>query len=265
MPLSAAEIESSDLIQNRLDEHFGAASYDLSIGTILTAPESGATAGTSASQVVEITEAFSLAPQGMVRVISQEVVKLPQDILGYALVKNRLSNRGVLAINIGLIDPCYEGPLSSTLINFGSMPFVLEPGTAFLRLTFHRVQPNDRAEPLKLTHKSYLARTKKEVLATASQKFLNLNQLADDVERRFHGSFKKYLFRRIPMAGIVLAAITILIPLWAYLWTSYTEFYERKVDQIISSPNPPSTTNATGETVEREPSTKTADRPSPED
>ena len=55
-------------------------------------------------------------------------MKLPHEITGHALLKNELYRKGVLAINIGVIDPGFEGPLSSILINFGREDFVVKRG-----------------------------------------------------------------------------------------------------------------------------------------
>ena len=43
-----------------------------------------------------------------------------------------------MANNIGVIDPGYEGPLSSVLVNYGKNAFRLNENDIFLRLTFSK-------------------------------------------------------------------------------------------------------------------------------
>ena len=80
---------------------------------------------------------FDLEPSGIAAVVSKETVKLPGDVCAYASVKTGLCREGVLAINIGIIDPGWEGPISSFLLNFGKDLYRLKNGEEFLRLTFH--------------------------------------------------------------------------------------------------------------------------------
>ena len=83
----------------------------------------------------------------MVEVISIETIKVPQNVAGYASVKTGLSRQGLLALNTGILDPGYEGPLSATVVNFGKSDSLLNHGDTFLRLTFHEY---DRLQTSKL-------------------------------------------------------------------------------------------------------------------
>src|SRR5579864_1733127 len=111
--LSGEEIGSLGLVENSTTDLFRASTYDLSVGDIIAAgPVSG-------------NKEYVLPPGGTVRVISKETLKLPDFITGHALLKNELCRKGILALNIGVIDPGFEGPISSTLINFGRSNFVV--------------------------------------------------------------------------------------------------------------------------------------------
>jgi hypothetical protein len=68
----------------------------------------------------------------MVRVVSRESLRLPDTITGHVLLKNELCTKGVLAINIGVVDPGFNGPISSTLINFGRETCSVEKGTHYV-------------------------------------------------------------------------------------------------------------------------------------
>ena len=117
MPLSRTEIVGAGIIENKREDGFNVASYDLHARYLLKAPAKVSELPEFLHGKHEIpTEGIVLESQGMVRVISDEYLRMPKNVVGYALTKNGLSNVCVLAINIGIIDPGYCGPVSSTLI-----------------------------------------------------------------------------------------------------------------------------------------------------
>ena len=240
MPIVAEQMAAKGLIENGIQSGFRAASYDLHVGTILEAPkEDKRFRGNTVEAISVSAKGFSLPPQGMVMVISRERVKLPKDIVGYALTKNGLSNQGILAINIGIIDPGYEGPISSTLINFGKRPFRVIPETSFLRLTFHEIDKSSKVERPYITQ---IRRTsKRRGRMSSGPRFLNLGDLAQEAGQEAFGSFKKWLLLSLPVAALALALITLCIPLWAQIWTSWNMYlgagpraYENRLEAIES-------------------------------
>src|SRR2546422_11284356 len=122
MLLNGDEIRSRGLVANSDSKMFKAASYTPRIGKILT------------PNGEELTT-YVLPPLGTVEVVSIEEFRLTGDVAGYATVKTSLCNNGILAINIGLLDPLWKGPISSTLINFGKQAYLLQAEAEFLRLT----------------------------------------------------------------------------------------------------------------------------------
>jgi len=171
MLLSGREIVRRNIVDDVGPKSRRAASYDLRVGTILAR---------GSLEVMRATE-YELPPQGMVEVISLEKLTLPPNVLGYATVKTRLSDRCVLALGIGLIDPGYDSYISSTLVNFGTQPLRLERGDVFLRVTFHEYEPV--AEDIEETHtefQDYLQDKREKVLTRFSRTFLNLDQTTND-------------------------------------------------------------------------------------
>jgi len=102
------------------------ASYDLTIGSILIEGESHAGA--------------SVKPQQTFIIVSKERVKVPAGFVAYAMPKTRLCNTGILALNTGVVDPGYDGPLSTIAINFSESHKPLCAGTPFLRLVFNSLE-----------------------------------------------------------------------------------------------------------------------------
>jgi len=178
MLMSRDEIKAAGLIQNSVPQRYQAASYNIGVGRIILPGGKEA-------------EAYQIPPLGMVKAVSVERVKLPKDILSYATVKTGLSSEGILAINIGLVDPEYEGLISSILINFSKNDYHLERGDEFLRLTFHKYTAP--ADPLptpshKTTDENYITGTKKSFVEKFSATFLNIEENTREFLRKELGS-----------------------------------------------------------------------------
>lgn len=212
--LSGEEIKSEGLIVDATDAMFRASTYDLTIGDVIpggketTAPPSNGE--------------YRLAAGGMIKVVARESLKLPDSITGHALPRNTLCTRGVLAINIGIVDPGFEGPISSTLINFGAADFILKPGPPFLRVSFHRCPESPKAaNSEKWVRNKYIDRVREQVLAYSANTFLNLEETVAKAGDRAFGKFKEYLLTVLAVAAAALALITVFVPLGA----SYVDRY----------------------------------------
>lgn len=179
MLLNAEEIKSKGLLIGTKDKHFKDASYNLTTGKIIT-PEG------------KEVDTYWLPPRGIVLVVSGELFNLPADIIGYTTVKNSLSIQGVMAINVGLIDPLWNEPISSALINFGSTKALIQEGEEFLRMTFHEFKKVDTKKlyslktlPVEDTDQvkfdEYLVRRKKNAIPRLSDTFLSLDQIKDEI------------------------------------------------------------------------------------
>jgi dUTPase len=200
MLLRGEEIRSLGFIHGATDLNFRSASYDVRIGEIVD----------PAGNVLDI---YELPPQGMVRVLSEEILLIPAHIAGHALVKTSLCDQSVLAINIGLIDSLYSGPVSSALINFGKNPHVLTKGEVFLRLSFFAYLPEpgpDRPKPAE-RREVYVLRAKEKVLKYYAPTFLNLSKLT---EIQAKAIFEKYIVQVLGGVGafaLLLAALTFFL------------------------------------------------------
>jgi deoxycytidine triphosphate deaminase len=125
--LTDQEIRDLGLVVGGIDANYMSASYDLRVGRLID-PDG------------KVSTSYLLPAQGIVEAISQETVKLPNCISGFAMVKTRLCQEGILALSIGIIDPRFEGRISSFLINFGKRDKLIQHGDVFLRTTFHHLR-----------------------------------------------------------------------------------------------------------------------------
>jgi deoxycytidine triphosphate deaminase len=223
MPLNHNEIKACVTIEHERTEGYGTASYDLHPQYVIKKPEGSEEKRRFDMKKFEIDDdGFELKPQGMVRVVSAECIEVPEDVIGYALIKNTLSNYCVLAINIGIIDPLYKGPVSSTLINFGPEPFFIRKDTAFLRLTFHRCLKATPPRPsTRMEHDEYLKKTAGEVKEYSSPTFLVLHETAEKAAGVAFEKFKTQALWVISVGGVVFALLSLFGPLGGSLLEQY--------------------------------------------
>jgi len=197
--LTGVEIKQRALVQGGEDSSYRAASYDLRIGKLIK-PDG------------EVTDSYTLPAQGIVEVISKERVNIPGDVAGFAMVKTSLCNEGLLALNIGILDPGWNGPISSFLINFGKNERLLTSDEVFLRLTFHQLSA---ATPLvKFVTKNddeYMSDRRRQVVARFAKSFLNISQVIEKFTEETFITYRNRALAYVSSAAFVLAILTFLL------------------------------------------------------
>ncbi|MGB9195793.1 MAG: hypothetical protein WCB53_02575 [Terriglobales bacterium] len=209
MVLNRDQIRTRGLIATGLVEgSLRDCGYDLTISSLLGKNDQG--------QVVESTDELDLEPQGIAVVVSNEMLKLPPDVCGHALVKTSLCREGVLAMSIGIIDPKWEGPISSVLLNFGRKAYRLKKGDPFLRVTFHTlateshdlpaaaaIQGSPSLPSVGAIREKYLKSTKEKFDSRLAGSFLDYNSLTWTAARKF-------FLPLIPVTGLIGIFIALL-------------------------------------------------------
>jgi deoxycytidine triphosphate deaminase len=204
MMLNSKEIQSLGLIASGFEmSSLRDAGYDLRIAALMSKRETG--------EVDRFDDDVDLKPQGIAAVISTEIIKLPTNICAYASVKTTLCREGVLAINTGVVDPGWEGPLSSIVLNFGKDIYRLRAGEPFIRLTFHFI--DDLHQPLSAPHEreKYEAQIRQKFSKRLADNFMNLDAAAQKGSEQLNRDMKAMLFKYVPMAAVMLALLTFLV------------------------------------------------------
>ena len=74
---------------------------------------------------------YILKPGQMVQVVSKEAFALPDTITGHVTYKTALTRQGVWALTVGIVDPGWKGPISTTLLNFSNVNHSIARETVF--------------------------------------------------------------------------------------------------------------------------------------
>lgn len=131
-------------------------SFDLTIGSIFD------------HQGKKVEGPFTIKPGHMVQVVSSEVFALSDRVTGHVTYKTTLTKKGIWALTVGIVDPGWDAPIATTLLNFSRVDYAITEGDAFLRVSLfeHEPVPSDRlrrAPPLE----AYL----KDIQKTAASMF----------------------------------------------------------------------------------------------
>lgn len=203
MILNRGEITSSKIVEGSKASSSRSTTYDATIGEIVCE-----------GSVVE-SESYDIERRGIVWVVSEERFKFDGATTGLATLKTSWTHKGVLALNVGIIDPGWEGPLATALVNFSGSKVQIRKGDPFFRVMF-------------LTHNkttfSRIDKTKKEYLEDIKDKsrqfsdtFLHMDSITDEVSRSIF---------KLPKWGVIIGWIAIgialcalFIPMGISVWT----------------------------------------------
>jgi len=222
MILGEDTILRREIIRDSKSGNFRSGSYDLVVREIVT-PDG------------KIVSEFILPPQGVVKVISNEIIKVPDDVIGYVLVKTRLCNEGVLALNIGIVDPGFFGPLQSTLINFGKSDFLIEAGDVFSRISFHALEDGGAVKSVELTYEKVKKSVRNDALKYLGSTFLDIEKTSGKAAEKAFGSYKASMLVAVPLIAILIAALTFCLN-FANIWAVHSRLKPEEVakDEIVA-------------------------------
>ncbi|GGF35520.1 hypothetical protein GCM10011321_28260 [Youhaiella tibetensis] len=174
-------------------------SFDLSVGHIYD------------SAGKEINGPFVLKPGAMVQVASAEVFNLPQDVTGHVTYKTGLTREGIWALTVGIVDPGWDGPIATTLLNFSRVDHMIHTGMPFLRVTLFQhgaVLTPRRAPPLD----QYLREVQGLAAAHFPSTFLDSENIASKAADTVMEKMRNVGLAWFGATAILFAAIQVMAP-----------------------------------------------------
>jgi deoxycytidine triphosphate deaminase len=155
------------------------AAYHFTAGKIFSGGDDCAVVDWTSPQSTSARE-YLIRPGAMVWVRMLDEVKLPDDICAVWWQTNSMSRKGIMLINMSIVDPGYSGYLTCLLVNFGKQVVVIDPTTIVAKLAFFQTDVAV-AQPLPaLPSGNYDA----DVLQTAAngpKSFLQLDNLSTEL------------------------------------------------------------------------------------
>jgi hypothetical protein len=195
MVLTASELTSKGIVHGGVGVGERPTTYDATVGSIIRCG-------------VEVQDLnFVLRPRQIVWVVSAETFDMGNSTTGLATLKTQWTHQGVLALNVGIVDPGWNGPLAAAVVNFSSSDFVIERGTPFFRILFHKHKAILAAElrPLTFSRDEYVRQIIGHSKSFATT-FLDMDDLSRSVADKVFG---------LPRWGLILSFIAVVIGLLA--------------------------------------------------
>lgn len=229
MILTSAEITQLGIVHGAREGAMQRTTYNatvreiLSQGRLITAPK------------------FKLPPRGIVWVVSNEEFALPENVTGLATLRTTWTHDGILALNVGIIDPGWHGPLAAALVNFTNKTFVVKKNEQFLRVIFHNHQPT--GAPVKRKEMDEYVGDMQQKSARTANTFLDLKALSREVidevftVPRWTAKWTKWGLA-IAVGGVLAALVAIFVPIaWEvskdwFAWHTKVEQLQRDVDAL---------------------------------
>lgn len=206
------------LVGNIVPDSVRSSTYDATVGRIIS------------NGKVYNTEAFLLEPRGIVWVVSAETFNMPKDITGMSTLRTTWTHRGVLALNVGVIDPGYDGPLAAAIVNFGDRPFPIRKGDSFFRVMF--IEHEDAIiKEKRISYDAYSVDILDKSIASGDS-FLRISNLSSDVISYMNNStFLSNKISRtayyIAVFGLLATILSIFVPIAI---SFYNDLPSMKVD-----------------------------------
>lgn len=209
MVLTLPDIQTRNIVHGGVQPGQRHTTYDATVGDIILC-----------GKIID-EKKFTLKPRGVVWVVSNEEFHIPNDITGLATLRTTWTHDGVLALNVGILDPGWEGPVATALVNFGNADFVVEKGTQFFRILFLESKATG-GTPIRKMRAEYV----KEIVAKSrlfSDTFLNMTSLAKDVEG---------MVLKLPKWAYILTGIALVVSMLAiYMPISFTVWTDHRKEQ----------------------------------
>jgi deoxycytidine triphosphate deaminase len=182
-------------------------------------------------------QVYRVPPRQLVWVLIRERVRLPENICAFWWQTNSLSRKGLMLVNMSMVDAGYEGSLACLFVNFGRTSVDIDPRMTIARLVFHGIDnantPYGRGE----LAEDY-ERTLRDVALNGPSSFLSLQEFtaafttekqkalndftsqartsAIQVQNEIRDNLPSFLYKSygIAAAGLALLALAISIAPW---------------------------------------------------
>lgn len=175
------DIITNNLLNNINEENIRNSSYYLEIHSIIPTGK-----GLEGYEPNKPKTTHTIKPGEMARVISKEEFQISDHgITALVTLRSSMTKLGLLALDVGIVDASYEGPIGSIVINFSKNEIALQEGMEFFRVIFFRhnvVSDKYRYPREKLNHEEYIRARFSETVNGFPEMFVQSDVVIDRLE-----------------------------------------------------------------------------------
>lgn len=203
--LTKEDIILRKIIKDSADDRYNYTSYDLTIDSFI-----------DSDGKISDQSGYELKPQEIIWVVSTEFIRMPFDVTGHVFIVTNLCNNGLLALNTGIVDPGWHGPISTAIINFSNQTYYLRRGEGFLRLSFHEHARLSDIQ-VSLNYKTdYIEEKKKLAIEKFGRKFLSIEDITKEVSQKVVGGFKEKIAFWIIIFTFAFGFLSVFVSVISY-------------------------------------------------
>lgn len=218
MLITGNEILTREFLKNADAASVKNACYYLQIETIIPAGKSEVK-----FDFDKPLKSLILEPRDIAWIVSKEEFNLSEyTTTALVTLRSSFTKQGLLALDVGLVDPGYKGPIGSIVINFSSKRVTLAAGDKFFRVIFleHKEIPNNqRTVPPTTTSREYIRARHDTIVSDFSSTFLGETRIADKI---LDEVLDQVLARLLKRHWVNMIIGTVLITSFVYLLISDT-------------------------------------------
>lgn len=181
MLITGNQITVHELLDNANPENIQGGCYYLRIHSIIPT-------GTEASSYdpAKPKTFHTLEPGGLAWVISEEKFQIKEtSVTALVTLRSGFTKQGMLALDVGLVDANFYGPIGSLVINFSKKPIRLNAGDKFFRVLFfqHDSAKEGQIPPTtKYDHAAYSTKILSDMVGGFSGTFLQTAEMESRIE-----------------------------------------------------------------------------------
>ncbi|MZR64302.1 hypothetical protein [Alcanivorax sp. DP30] len=185
-------------------------SMDLTVGCVLVV---------KGDQVETGEELTVIKPQQTAIIVSDECFNLPDGVIAQALMKNRQSQKGLIAFNTGIVDDNYRKPISTMVTNLSRSDIAIVNSEPFLRVVFHKIggqdfsslSPGDIDErKWKNNIQFYINERKKEIVRLPKD-FFSVSETKEEIKKELKDfSIEKFFLWLGGTIGVTVILLSLL-------------------------------------------------------
>lgn len=180
MLIIGKDILDSNLLKDAEEEAISSASYYLRVHSVV--PTGEAARNYDAKKPLT---SHTIEPGALAWVVSKEVFCITDPgVTALVTLRSTFTKQGLLALDVGLVDVNYDGPIGTVVINFSKNDVRISQDDKFFRVIFFRhpdIPENFRIDR-KHTHQEYLNERAGNMVSDFPAKFLQSDEIEDRVK-----------------------------------------------------------------------------------
>lgn len=186
MLITGDQITELELLANVEPKNIRGGCYYLRIHSIIPAGEDTKTYDPQKPKTIH-----TLEPGGLAWVISQEKFQIKEpSVTALVTLRSGFTKRGMLALDVGLVDANFFGPIGSLVINFSRKPIRLDAGEEFFRVLFFKhgeAEGGQIPQKQEFDHEYYARKILVDMVGDFSSTFLQTAEMEERIRKDLKG------------------------------------------------------------------------------